>query len=50
MTKIIFLLVRGLGITYLSVRVDCVPLIGFSLSVFENRSQKTGSRFILTGL
>lgn len=40
MTKRSFLLVRRLSITYLSVRVDCGPLIGFSWSVFVNRSQK----------
>lgn len=40
MTKRSFLLVRRLSITYLSVRVDCGPLIGFSWSVFVNRSPK----------
>lgn len=34
------MLVWGLTITYLSVRVDCGPLIGVSWSVFHNHRQK----------
>lgn len=47
MTKRSFLLVRRLSITYLSVSVDCGPLIGFSWSVFVNRSQKKKPRVLV---
>lgn len=42
----------GLRITYLSVRVDCEPLIGFPCQFLKSLSQitRSGSGFILTGL